>query len=387
MRNDLCGIMGRIVSIKTLHLAVKAIDHDSGKVADAEAAVASAALRATHDGQQQALVAIADAARAHWQQLAHVAQVAAGLQPPAHVVAPFVPPPSTRDARVDELRAQPLVDYIVTTLTSGAAMVELYDTPGDALASAKLATRHGTALRDAQPRLVAVIRANTTVQLHAALTATLADVVLDFWRTGVQGYTAADLAKAGISATQAVLLRTITMIKVHDDTQAHWDAFAALNPPGAVGFSERIVASVVGVTEPQLKAHLTHTVLDDTLVDQATQGATIFVRYIVSQSKLAAAKAAAVDAQVHAAVAGLQLVIAGLQADHGRLELQLRERGRGQQRREQGQQGQQGQGHGREQRQPRGQVVGSPDYTGCNFRLPGGALCGNPGHARVDHPG
>ena len=87
--------------------------------------------------------------------------------------------------------------------------------------------------------------------------------------------------------------------------------------------------------------------------------------------------AAAVEAQ--AAVAALHVVLAGLRADHARLEMRLRERGmeRGQQR---------GQRQQR-QRPAQGQVVGSPDYTGCNFRLPGGALCGNPGHARVDHPG
>jgi hypothetical protein len=372
---------------KALYIAIKTIDVANGKVADGEAAAAAAATAVAHmvhNAAQQVLVAAATAAQNHWDQLAHAAQVNAGPRPAPHMVALFVepaPPAGLREMRIEALRAQPLADFLVTTLNSGATLADLYMKPADALACTKLATGHANVLLAAQPRLLAAIVATPAVQLHSVLMTVLADVVLDFWRATVQGYTAADIEKARISGIEMSLHAPICLATVHNGVQAHWDAFSALNAPNSVGFAERLVTTMVSVCELRLCLHLTQNVLDDTLVEQAKLGATVFVRFVVSQARLATAKGVAAVVEAHPAVAALEVVIAGLRADQARLELCLEERGAERQQQRHGQQQQQ------RQQRVRGQMVGSPDYTGCNFRLPNGALCGDSSHARVDHPG
>jgi hypothetical protein len=389
MLNEVNAVLCRLVSPKVLLATIKTIDADNTKTVDSELATSAAAvvaLAVAHDAQEQVQVMAQNAAIAHWDQLAHAAQIAAGPRPLAHVLVPFAPPPAPagfRDARIAALRAQPLSDFLVMTLSSGASIADLYMKPADALGSMKLATSHCNALLAAQPLLLATIAATTVVQLHALVMTKLAQVVLDFWRATVQGYTPADLEKARIVAIQAVLSRPVSIATTHDDVQAHWDAFSELNQPGAVGFNARLVASVVSVAEPKFRDHLTSTVLDDTLVAQAELGVTTFVRYVVSQAKLAAAKATVVDAQVHPAVAALQVVIASLHADHNRLELRLREHD-GRDVRDQHEQRDQRQRSN--QRALRGQVVGSPDYTGCRKVLAGGRICGVLTHNEANHP-
>jgi hypothetical protein len=207
------------------------------------------------------------------------------------------------------------------------ALADLYKPFTSAVAAAKVTVCHSAALRKAEGALHVVVHRRTAAQAHAATIALLSTAVLDNWRINIQGYTAAEMAKAAIVAVEETLQRPIMVVSVHDDTVAHCDAFAVINTAGVVGFAECLTTSVVRACEPGLRMHLCQNVPDDELVRQVQLGTPTFVRFVASHAKLAAEKIAAADsaARTHPAVAALEVVVAGLRTDHRRLELQLRE--------------------------------------------------------------
>ncbi len=394
LRNDLECAVVKLLPVKSLREAIKDATESCTRTADAEQAAqdaaanaADAAARAGHDVAQQLMTAQANAAGAAWDQLAHAAQVHAGARPPAHVVVVYAPQvpihlPGARDNRISTLRDALVADQLVLLFSAGASLADLYESSPTALASVKVAKGHGEALRAVEGALCTALHSRTAVQAHPLATTIIVDAILEHWRSTVQGYTADQLASANIAAVESILVRQITLAATHDTVQQHCDAFAAVNGAAIPGFEDRLVSSVMRTCEPSLRSHLNQTVSHDDMVRQAKAGMTAFVRFLVSHSQLALAKCAADVATRTAAssLAALEVLIAGLRADQGRLELRLREQG-------QGERTQRDRGGQRQQQQRGRQVVGSPDYTGCNFVLPSGALCGNPGHARIDHPG
>ncbi len=380
LRNDLEATITRLLPAKNLREEIKDATEANGRIVDAELDATEAAANAAHDAAQQTLTDQADAARAAWGMLAHAAQIAAGGQPPLHIVAVFVPPvrqPRVREARINALRDASVADQLITLFGTGASLVEIYETAPNALARTKIEAGHRAAMRAAEAALRTAVRGRTAVQAHPLITVVVVDTVLEYWRVEVQGYTPDQLAAANIAAVEATLLRPITVTAAPDELVQHCDAFGAVNAPGAAGFEERLVTSVMRACEPLLRGHLEQTVPRDELVRQARTGSAAFVRFLVSQAKLAQAKA---TAQIAAnTVAALEVQIASLRADHGRMELQLREQGqRGQ--------GQQPPAHAQRGRQQGRQVVGSPAYTGCDVTLPNGRVCGDMGHNRRNHP-
>jgi hypothetical protein len=331
-------------------------------------------------------------ARAVHANLAHAAQIAAGAQPLAHVIVAFVPPAAALCTQhIDLARDQLIVDLTITTLCTGAALAEIYEPAPTAVAATKIAASHGAALRAIDGAMRAVIQGRTAVQSHAQLISLITAAVLENWRTNIQGYSAAELAKANIVAVEMALQRPILIATVQDSTVVHCNAFAVVNVVGTLGYAERLATSVVRVCEPGLRTHLQQSVPEDELVRQVHLGTASFVHFMASHAKLAQAKSVA-DGATRAAtstVAALEVQVAGLRAEQSRLEQRLQEQA---QQREQQQQQQQQQQQGRNrncdcgQRARCGQVPGSPDYSGCNFCLPGGAHCGNMEHARRDHP-
>ncbi len=390
LANDVAAALQRQMSVKTFMQIRRETLEAAGRTTDAEF---EAEARARHDAAQQVLVADADGRRVAWGNLAHAAQVQAGAQPAAHQVVAFVFQPPTaavRAARIDPLFEALAAGSIVAMMASGAVVSELYEAPTSSLATTKLVTGHAAALAAAHAALCVAMRGNGTVVAHAAIVQVLTDAILENWRTNIQGYTADELASAAISAIELVLVRPITMSTIEDSLVQHFDAFQAVNNAATGGFSERLVASMLRACEPGLQSHLKQTVPNSELVRNARLGAVPFVRFVVEHAELAKAK--------QVAVAALEITVASLRAEQSRLEARLTEHGRSQQQQQQLQQQGPQQAQRRQQRQQltrrneeqreRGrQVVGSPDYTGCNFVLPSGALCGNPGHARIDHPG
>ncbi len=386
MRDELEAIVVRLLPAKNLRDGMRDAVETNGQFADAELDAAEAVALTAHDVAQQILTDAAIAARAAWGLLAHAAQIQAGPQPALHVVAPFVPPARqlrVREARINVLRDASVVEQIIMLFGTGASIAELYEAAPNNLASIKVANGHRAALLASAVALRAAVQGRSAVQAHPLVAVIIVDTVLEYWRTHIQMYTADQVASADIAAIEATLERSITMAAAPDMLQHHCDAFGAVNVAGAVGFEERLVTSVLRSCEPPLRHHLDQTVPRDELVRQARAGTVLFVRFLVSQVRLAQAKAQA--ANTGSTVAALELVIAGLRADHGRLEQQVREQVQHRPATRQHQQRQQ-----RQQRQgqqaPTGQRLGSPAYDGCNFTLPNGAKCGSKDHYARDHP-
>jgi hypothetical protein len=269
----------------------------------------------------------------------------------------------------------------VAGLCTGAAVSDLYEPATSAVSANKVTTSHSIALLATTGALQLAIQGRTAVQAHPAVIDLLTGAILANWRAAIQGYTAAEMAKAGITAVEVTLIKPICAVTVHDNTTAHCDAFAVINTTGAVGFSERLAASIVRVCEPGLRTHLLQNVPDDDMVMQVQKGTASFVRFMASHAKLASAKMSADSMACTAAssVAALEVLIAGLRADQSRLELQLHTRG-------QDQRDQRDQQRHSNQRRLRGQVVGSPDYTGCRKVVAGGRVCGAKDHNAANHP-
>ncbi len=70
------------------------------------------------------------------------------------------------------------------------------------------------------------------VRHHAALMDHLANVVMNFWRTTVPGYTAADLESARISAIEETLKQPTLLDSAHDNTRGHHGTDNALSALG-----------------------------------------------------------------------------------------------------------------------------------------------------------
>ncbi len=384
LRNDVDSTVNRLFSCKTLRDVIKdsttTATRDVDRDIAAEALLDAAAL-ATHDAAQQALVVQANTARANWANLAHAAQIAAGQQPPLYVAVPFVQPARiARDLRIEEVSTTCAADMAITLLCTGASLVELYEQAATALRTTQISSGHRDALRGAEALMRAALYGRTAAQAHTLLIAVVTDTILEFWKTVLQGYTADELAAAGVQAIEALLQKPITLDTAEDTVRQHIDAFVAVNAADMLGFTDRLVSSVLRACEPAFRCHLEQAVLLDELVRQARLGSAPFVRFMSAHAKLARAKTAA---DTHGrVVAALEVTIAGLRADHARLEAQLRP-----QQQQQQQQPRQAQRNDAQRERRARQLVGSPGYTGCNFVLPSGALCGNPSHARVDHPG
>jgi hypothetical protein len=249
LHNDVDAILSHLLSVKILHHTFK----DSETVATGVIDHAIAAEMAAHDTAQQALLAMSVVAHAAWNHLAYAAQVAAGAQPPLHVVVVFALVPDVRQQRIDTLRNQLAVDMIVAGLRTGAAVSDFYELAASVVSANKVTQSHSIALLATTGALQLAIQGCTAAQAHPAVIDLLMGAILANWRAAIQGYTATEMAKAGIMAVEMTLIKPICAMTVHDDTTAHCNAFATINTTDAVGFSKRLAASVVHVCEPGLR--------------------------------------------------------------------------------------------------------------------------------------
>ena len=377
--NEISASIGRLLPIKTFRDTTKECVDNATTTLDAQVRAEQDDARVGHEARQLELTTAANTAINAWNNSG-----SQGQQPPAHLVQDFVAvmPRQTEYAeRLHVLQNEATISSVLCILTTGLAMKELYDDVPTKTASEKLAAGHATALRASSVVMSRAIRGLPLTQAYAALLSKLTKSVLSSWKQDVQGYTEAHLASGIVKANKATLAKTVTIAAAYDGVRSYTDAFASIYPPAAQGYAELLADSLLEACEPVLQQHLRSMVAPQKLHKWAGLAAPDFAERIAEQARLAHAKINADGAVRERAgartVAALELVIAGLRADHGRLEQQVRQQGLQQQ-------------PPREQRQrprvPLGQVVGSATYSGCNFMLPNGEECKNMKHNRRNHP-
>ncbi len=271
---------------------------------------------------------------------------------------------------------------MICILTTGLAIKELFEDVPTKTASDKLAASHAAALRANSVAMCRTMQGLPLTQANSALLSELTKGILAYWKRDVQGYTAAHLAWAVVKANKATLAKTIMMAAAYDGVRAHSDAFASIYPPNAQGYAELLAESILNSSESVLQRHLRTKIASQKLEKWAGLVASDFAERIAEQAQLAEATITA-DATTRTAsqtVAAMELVIAGLRADHSRLEQQVRQQGQQQQprpaqRQSQGQRASTG-----------SQVLGTPTYSGCRFVLANGQKCGSKDHYERNHP-
>lgn len=367
--NEVSTTVGRLLPIKTYRDMSKECVDTAAAILDMQVLADQDDARTRHNARQLELQTAANTVINAWNNGG-----AQGQQPQPHILEQFVataPLAADYAARLSILRNETTIACVLSSLSTGLAMKELYEDAPTKTASEKLTAGHIAALQAAAADMHHMTQRLPLTQAYGVLLSLLTKTIVASWKTDVQGYTAAHLASAVVKANQATLATSITIAAAYDGVRAHCDAFAGIYPAESLGYAQLLSESVLKACEPPLLQHLRATVAEQKRTKWASLTVSEFAERIAEQAQLVATRLGP-----HPQVAALELQIAGLRTEQGRLELRLQEQT---QRRDQ-------QHRNRGQRAPRGQVVGSPDYSGCNFRLPGGARCGNLEHVRRDHP-